>query len=333
MLKVGIIGLGVGESHMKGYEEHPEAKVIALCDLDGAKLSEVGSKNPEKKLTENPDDILGNDQIDIVTIAGYDDSHYDQVMKALENGKHVFVEKPICLYENEAEDIWKKLKESKLKLSSNLILRMSPRFQKIRQMVKDSEFGEINYLEGSYDYGRLWKLTEGWRGKLNFYSVTYGGGVHIIDLLMWIGETHVEEVFAYGNNIASKGTQFKYNDLTMAALKFENGATGKMTCNFSCVMPHFHEINVFGTKGTFFNRPGDGLFYRSRDPETAPEKIKESYRENHKSDLIASFVDSILGNGEAVVSEKDVFDSMAVCFAIEKSMNSGLPEKVKYFEE
>jgi predicted dehydrogenase len=96
-------------------------------------------------------------------------------------------------------------------------------------------------------------------------------------------------------------------------------------------MPHFHEINVFGTKGTFFNRPDDGLFYRSRDPETAPAKIEESYREKHKSDLISSFVDSILGKGEAVVSEKDVFDSMSVCFAIERSIDSGQPVKVRYF--
>jgi len=66
--------------------------------------------------------------------------------------------------------------------------------------------GELFYLEGDYNYGRLHKFTTGWRGEIPFYSVTYGGAIHLIDLLIWLSEGKVSEVIATGNKIAGKDT-------------------------------------------------------------------------------------------------------------------------------
>ncbi|MFC1909216.1 Gfo/Idh/MocA family protein, partial [Chloroflexota bacterium] len=223
-LKAGIIGLGVGEKHAAGYHNHSGCEVAALCDFSEEKLEAVRDKYPDARLTTQADEVLSDPEINIVSIASYDNYHHEQIVKAINNDKHIFVEKPLCLYEVEAVEIKQLLQEKPhLKLSSNLILRMSPRFRMLKQMIADGELGQLFYVEGDYNYGRLHKITEGWRGKIDFYSVVYGGGVHVIDLLLWLTGDRVIEVAAYGNNLASSGTSFRYNDMVVSILKFESG--------------------------------------------------------------------------------------------------------------
>ncbi len=144
------------------------------------------------------DEILENDDIDIVSIASYDNFHYEHIIKALENNKHVFVEKPFCMYESEAVHI-RSLLQAKphLRLSSNLILRKYERFRQVKSILDEGQLGDIYYLESDYNYGRLNKITEGWRGQLDYYSVVYGGGVHIVDLLLWLIGEKVLELSSY----------------------------------------------------------------------------------------------------------------------------------------
>ena len=71
-------------------------------------------------------------------------------------------------------------------------------------MKKMNRFGKIFYIEGDYNYGRVKKITKGWRGKIPFYSVTYGGGVHIIDLITWIVDELPIQVKADSNKIVTK---------------------------------------------------------------------------------------------------------------------------------
>ena len=79
-----------------------------------------------KKITESND-------IDLVSICSYDNFHYKQLISAFNNGKHVMVEKPVVLYKKHAEAVIKAWKDSKCKITSNLILRQSPRFRKIKK--------------------------------------------------------------------------------------------------------------------------------------------------------------------------------------------------------
>lgn len=330
-LRVGIIGLGVGEQHITGYRRHPECRVTSLCDFSKEKIDVARKKYHGVRITDNPNDILEDPNIDIVSIASYDNYHFGQVKKAIKNHKHIFVEKPLCLYEEEARQIRSLLKANpKLKLSSNLILRMSPRFRYLKELIRKNKFGSLFYLEGDYNYGRLHKITDGWRGKIDFYSVVYGGGVHIIDLLLWLTGDKIIEVVSYGNNIATRGSRFRYNDMVVSILKFRSGIVGKMAANFGCVFPHFHNLSVYGTKATFVNGLGEGLFFDSHDFRKAPKIIKAAYPGLHKGDLIYSFVDSILHGSHPEVTRDDVFNSMSVCFAVEKSLSKNIPVTVQY---
>lgn len=318
-LTAGIIGLGVGEQHIAGYHSHSDCEVVAVCDFAEEKLAMARQKYPALKVTSDASDILTDPTIDVVSIASFDNYHYEQIVQAINHNKHIFVEKPMCLYEEELVHIRALLTDKPhLKLSSNLILRMSPRFKLLKEMIAQGKLGQLFYVEGDYNYGRLHKIVNGWRGQLDFYSVVYGGGIHIIDLLVWLTGDPVVEVMAYGNHLASAGTQFRYNDLVACIMKFKSGMTGKMTANFGCVYPHFHRLSIYGMEATFVNGLDEATLYLSRDAQEAV-KITAAYPGTHKGDLIYSFVDSILTGEPAQVTTNDVFNSMSICLAIEKA--------------
>lgn len=330
-LRAAVIGLGIGEQHIGGYESHPAVEVTVICDISEEAVEKVYARNPDKKIISDPQEVLESPDIDVVSIASYDDCHYEQTLTALKNGKHVFVEKPFVLRPGEARSIRAALAENPhLKLSSNLILRMSPRFRRVRVMISEGRFGKVYYTEGDYNYGRIHKIIDGWRGKQDYYSVVHSGGVHIIDLMMWLTGDRIKTVKSYGSSIATEGTGFRFFDTVATVMKFESGALGKMTANFGCVMPHFHCLQVYGQKATFTNGQEHGLLYESSDPEVAPLIIDEQYRGVHKGALIYSFIEQILNGSKPEVTADDVFQTMSVCFAIEESAASGKEIEVEY---
>ena len=330
-LNAGVIGLGVGESHITGLQSHSRCKVGTICDLNEEVLKTVGQRYPSCELTVDPLSILDDTNIDIVCIASYDDAHESQVLRALRNNKHVFVEKPLCLSGKELNNIADELNSKPhLSFSSNHILRKTPRFVELKERISSNLLGEIFHMEGSYDYGRLHKLTDGWRGKIPNYSVTLGGGIHIIDLMLWLSGKKVSSVFARGNNIATSISQFEGLSLTTSVLQFEDGSTGQITSNFASVAPHHHTLSLYGTIGTFEQSHCGASYYWSRDPLDDREEVSSDYPGAAKGDLIMNFIDTIFSNDAPLVSKQEVFDAVSVCLAIDKSITSSTPQKVIY---
>ncbi|HET8650843.1 MAG TPA: Gfo/Idh/MocA family oxidoreductase [Gemmatimonadales bacterium] len=329
-LRAAVLGLGVGEQHIHGYRSHPECDVVAVCDFADDKLAMARERYPELRATREANEILDDPGIDVVSVATYDNFHRDQIVRAIERGKHVFVEKPVCLSVAEAEDVRAALKAHPgVRLSSNLILRRSPRFLELREQIQAGEYGRLYYLEGDYNYGRLHKITEGWRGRLDFYSVVYGGAIHIVDLLLWLSGERVTEVTAFGNAIASGG-KFRFADLVASLLRFESGLVAKVTANFGCVYPHFHSLAVYGTRATFVNGLDRALRYDTRDPEQPPRAITTPYPGVAKGDLLYSFIEGIRRGTDPLVTEEDVFRTMSVCFAIEQATHERCAVPVRY---
>ncbi len=328
-LGVGVIGLGVGAQHAEVYARRQDCELVTLCDLSPEKLAEVGPRFPVAQRTTDAAQVLADPSIQIVSIATNDDCHYRHVVEALGNGKHVFVEKPLCLNPGEFDDIKSALaRHPELTLSSNLILRKSPRFIELKKLIRDGLFGEIYYVEGDYLYGRLHKILSGWRGKIDGYSVMHGGGIHLIDLLLWLLDEPVVEVMAMGNAFAARGSGFRYNDMVVSLLRFRSGVVGKVSANFGCVHPHFHALTIYGTKATYVNGAEAALLHTSRKPDAEPKRLTTAYPGTHKGDLIDSFVNAVLGGPPPEVPASDVLRAMAVSLAIDESVRRGAPVKV-----
>ena len=92
-LRVGVIGLGVGKNHIKAFDGHPNCELAAICDFSEEKLSILKRLCPDAKRTRKAQEILEDPAIDIVSIASFDDYHFEHASKAIQNGKDVFVEK------------------------------------------------------------------------------------------------------------------------------------------------------------------------------------------------------------------------------------------------
>jgi predicted dehydrogenase len=332
-VKAGVIGLGVGEQHAVVYGEHPAVDLAVLCDLDERRLAEVAKAHAGVRVTTSADELLDDPEIDIVSIASYDSYHYEQVVRALERGKHVFVEKPLCQTAQQAREIYAALRERpELVLSSNLLLRASPRFQQLKSWIEEGRFGRVYYMEGDYDYGRLWKLTEGWRGDLETYSVTLGGTIHLIDLMLWLTGDRAVTACAVGNRLTTEDTKFRFDDLVVALLELESGAVLKVGANFGCVHPHYHDVKVFGTAATFINALESATLWTDPGKGPTAELVDAPYPGVRKGELIGSFVEAVTGGKRPMVTVEEVFHALATCFAIDKAAEVGKAVPVEGFD-
>lgn len=327
MIRAGVIGLGVGERHVESYSAIEGVEVVAVCDIDPGRLQVVadrhdvrGRHTDYRRVTEDP-------EIDVVSICSYDDSHVEQAISALSNGKHVMVEKPVALTRTDAERLAAAVAGSGRLLTSNLILRRSPRFIELRRRIAEGDLGEVFLIEGDYLHEILWKLTEGWRGRMETYSVVYGGGIHLIDLMRWLLDDEILEVAGMGTNVLSSGSQFRFEDTTVHVLRFASGALGKTTTTLGPQRPKFHALNVYGSKATFVNDTPNARWYRG-DGADDIEQIRTPYPGMEKGDMLPGLIEAIRTGGQPDVPAEDVFRVMDICFAAVDAMRTGRTVKV-----
>lgn len=330
-LKVGIIGLGVGEQHLAAYERHPGCKVVAMCDLSQEKLAAARKQYPQVNLTTRAAQLIGDPDIDLVSIASFDDAHFEQALKAIELGKHVFVEKPLCRSVAELRLLKKAILERpQVRLTSNLVLRAAPVYNWLRAMIQDGVLGEIYAFDGDYLYGRLDKITEGWRKDVPDYSVMQGGGIHLLDLMLWLTGERPITVSAVGNRICTAGTAFRYHDFVAATFQFPSGLVGRVTANFGCVHRHQHVVRLFGTQGTFLYDDQGPRGHFSRDPQVAPQKLPLATLPANKGDLIKDFVDHILEGRDLRQEVQHEFNLVSICVAADLALATSKTTEIDY---
>ena len=130
--------------------------------------------------------MICDKEIDVISIASYDDCHFKQVVMSLNYNKHIFCEKSLFVkILMNLKNFKPSQKNKNLVMTTNTVLRCSPRFKKIKKEFENDIFGKVYFMELDYNYGRLNKITNGWRGKIKNYSVVLGGGIHMLDLLLW----------------------------------------------------------------------------------------------------------------------------------------------------
>jgi len=328
-LKIGVIGLGVGEQHVIGYQRIPNVEVTDICDIDPSVLKIVGDRNDVPNRHQNYKQITENPNIDVVSIASYDNCHAIQAISAFENGKHVMIEKPLALNRHEAEAILRAQQDNGRFLSSNLVLRKSPRFQELKNWIAKGYFGEIVTIEGDYLHQILWKLTQGWRGEMEFYCVTYGGGIHMIDLMRWLLDEEIIEVCGMSNKKLTRGSKFNFDDTVTNLLKFKSGTLGRTTSNLGAQRPQIHGLSVYGTEKSFINdTPHAKLFHGDNSEDL--EIVETTYPGIDKFGLLPDFISSIRKGDEPEVSAKDVFRVMDICFACYESLKAKKTVNVDY---
>ncbi|MBI4662340.1 MAG: Gfo/Idh/MocA family oxidoreductase [Verrucomicrobia bacterium] len=329
---VAICGLGIGEQHARAFHALPACRLRWLYDLDTARSRAAADRLGAGTVAPDFPSILSDPTVEIVSIASFDDAHSDQVIKSLRAGKRVFVEKPLCRTFEELRLIkqtW--VAAGRMRLASNLVLRAAPLYVWLRRAVQDGEFGEIYAFDGDYLYGRIEKITQGWRKDVANYSVMLGGGVHLVDLMVWITGQKPESVVAFGNRICTAGTEFQPHDFVAATFRFSSGLVGRITANFGCVHPHHHGVRIFGTKKTFIYDDQGPRVHDTRDPEKLPARIDLAPLPASKGDLIPGFVRGVLdGANKAEAETQHEFDVISACVATDEAVVQGQPVAIRY---
>ncbi len=323
-INAAIIGFGVGQKHFEAIHNYKGAKVKIICEKKSNKLLNLKKRYPEIKVTKNEDDIFHDKEINLVSIASYDEDHYPQILKCIKYKKNIIVEKPMCLKLKELKHIKNLISNSNIKITSNLVLRVNDLFMNIKKKIKKDK---IFYIEADYLWGRKNKLF-GWRSKTKDYSLILGAGIHMIDLVMWFLDKKPRSVFTIANNIATSKTIFKKNSMALVILEFPGNIIVKITANAVAVHDHFHEIKIF-TKNMTINNTINGSFSFIKN-KIKKNKFLYPDKKNRKK-LIQNFLDTISNKKiKPIISQKEQFDLMSVCLTAEEAMNKNKKMKIKY---
>lgn len=329
-LNVAVIGLGVGNRHADIYKKNKYCNLKIVCDFDKKKLNLFSKKNKNILTVTNDDIIFDNNLIDLVSIASYDKYHYEQILKCFKSKKHFFIEKPICKNEKELRKIKNLYIKNKknIKFSSNFVLRGNHYLNKMKKELFNIKNEKIFYIEGDYNYGRLNKITNGWRSMESNYSINLGGAIHIIDLFSWFTKSNIASVIATANKIVTNKSNFKYNDFSSSLIKFKDGSIGKINANFGAVIPHNHFLKIFTNKRTIEYSFNELFFYNSRNKNTKPKKYtKNTYKRDF---VLNSFILHLIMNSKPEVTPEDIFKNMSIAFSIDKSIANNRWTKVNY---
>lgn len=199
VLNVGVIGLGGAAAAMiPVFGRDPHFRVAAAADIDEGMLDNFRRDVPGPTETFGSAEALcKSPNVDVVYIATPNQFHVEHGTLALENGKHVHMEKPMTLSLEDADLLVNAAERNGLSLTVNVKHSFEPRVHRIRQMVGSGELGQLRMI--NYWYFASWLYSPRTSEELNH---AMGGGVpwrqgpHQIDIIRTIGGGRVRSVRA-----------------------------------------------------------------------------------------------------------------------------------------
>ena len=149
-MNVGLVGAGYwGKNLIRNFVESKECDLDIVCDVDEGKLVNIKKRYPELKTTSDYLSIINNESIDGIAIATNVNSHYELAKMSLENGKHVFVEKPMADSLKNAEKLVELADKNKLTLMVGHTFLYSPPVIKIKEILDSDGIGKVYYISSS----------------------------------------------------------------------------------------------------------------------------------------------------------------------------------------
>jgi predicted dehydrogenase len=267
-LKIGVIGAGsISDLHFQSYANNEKVEIFAVCDLNEQRAEEKKNKYHAEATYTNYEDLLKDPQIDAVSICTWNNTHAEIAIAALNAGKHVLVEKPLCKTVEEALKVEEAVKRSGKVLQVGFVRRFGTNTSVLKSFIDSGDLGEIYYAKASI----LRRLGNpgGWFAD----KERSGGGplidigVHIIDLCWYLmGKPKVKSISGntyskLGNRANIKNLSFyqaadydpsinKVEDLANALIRFENGASLMIDVSFTLhVKKEEMYVKIFGDKG------------------------------------------------------------------------------------
>jgi predicted dehydrogenase len=168
VIRVGVIGYGYwGPNIVRNFHGQEHSRVVRVCDKSANSVRRVRQSYPEMDVTGDVDDVLKATDIDAVAIVTPVHTHFDLAKAALENGKHVFVEKPFTCTSAQAEKLIELAERKNLKIMVDHTFLFTGVVKRMRQLIDDGVLGELYYYDSTrvnlglfqHDVNVIWDLA------------------------------------------------------------------------------------------------------------------------------------------------------------------------------
>jgi len=219
---VGLAGLGPWGSNLaRNFNEL--AHLAWVCDSSEERLATAAARYPAARATSRFEDALEDDAVEAVVIATPVPTHAELARRALAAGKHVFVEKPMALGADEAEELVALAEERGLALMPGHLLLYHPGVAKLKELVDAGDLGDVLYV-----YGNRQNLGTIRRDENALWSL----GVHDLSIILYLLGEEPSELWARGESFLKPGVE----DVVFCYLRFPSGKTAHM--HLSWLDPH-----------------------------------------------------------------------------------------------
>ncbi len=328
-VRVGVVGLGYwGPNLARNFDRLADAELAYCCDLDEANLAKARKLYPQAVVTDDYGALLADDSLDAVVVATSVPTHYALGKRALEAGKHTFIEKPIALKATDAADLLVTAESRGVKLMVGHLLEYHPAVRKLKELVDDGSLGKVFYVYANRlnlgkvrtDENALWSL-----------------GPHDISVLNFLIGEEPEEVSARGECYLQDGVE----DVVFGYIKYPSGVIGHL--HVSWLDPHkSRKITVVGSdKMVVFDDMENDRKVTVYDKGATTTRTKfETYGEFvtlHFGDIhipkigneeplrveAQHFVDAIRNDAQPLSDGRDALNVVRVLDAMERSLRDG----------
>ncbi|RAP49973.1 MAG: oxidoreductase [Methanosphaera sp. SHI613] len=312
---VGVIGVGaMGYNHVRIYSELENANLLAISDMVRGTLDNV-SKEFNTVGYVDYDNILQIDDIEAVNICVPTVFHHDVVMRAIEAGKNVLVEKPVASHINEAQEMIEAAKDAGVILATGHVERFNPAVRVAKRLLQEGEIGEVVTANA--------KRLGPYPPRIRDVGVATDLAIHDIDIFNYLFESKAEMVFA---NMSSNLKNCEFEDHAEIMTKYENGALSILETNW--LTPYKkRQLNITGVDGIIsvdYGSQSVTLYKENNKVENVKVENKEPLKEE-----LRSFVNAVQSNTEAEVTGRDGYEALRI---VEAAMKSSKEKNLVYLE-
>jgi predicted dehydrogenase len=211
--QVGLAVVGLGEwgpNLLSALGENLDAQVRWLCDVDSSRLAKCRRRHPDARVTTGLDRILADPAVDAVVLATPVETHYELAMRVLGAGKHVFVETPLVMCAELADDLVMLARAQRRIVMCGHTFLYSPPIRAVKRMIEGGALGDIYCISSS-------RVNLGLNKRSS--NVIWDLGLHDFSILLyWLSEMPTS-VRAVGRDSVLEGVA----DVAFVTMSFASG--------------------------------------------------------------------------------------------------------------
>lgn len=343
-IRCAVIGYGpqynFGWAHASWIEATPGLELVAVCDVDPARTAAAQEAFPHIRTWNDPAALLSDPEIDLVDLVTPHFTHCPLALQAFRAGKHVVVEKAMCLNVAEATAMIEAARRAGRMLAVHHNRRHDGNFRTIQEVVRSGMLGEVFHLEltaGGFGHpGHSWYTDKAKSGGAFFFW-----GPHAVDWVLDLVPHRIVGVTGFFHKRVWH--DITNEDQTRALIRFEDGTVADIT--WSHIAAHSKPLwRILGTQGALVDTGVGSLAgYQKQIVGPSGGSLKVILRRGNgfeerelpyqESDWVTywhEIADHLLRGGPVPVSGETGRRVIGVLEAAEKSAHSGQTEQVPY---